>query len=124
MTHDKSSNPRTPGSLNRVCSPLGAAALGIAVLALISMILAMPVSRPVAEASPHIGGRQVGAADISVIQHIVFIIKENRTYDNYFGTFPGADGATRGTISTGQEIPLGHTPDRPPRDIGHGWDQA
>jgi phospholipase C len=26
------------------------------------------------------------------IKHIVFIVKENRTFDNYFGTFPGADG--------------------------------
>ena len=28
------------------------------------------------------------------IQHIVLIIKENHTFDNYFGTFPGANGAT------------------------------
>lgn len=26
------------------------------------------------------------------IEHIVIIIKENHTFDNYFGTFPGADG--------------------------------
>lgn len=58
------------------------------------------------------------------IQHIVFIIKENRTFDNYFGTFPGADGVTTGTISTGQVIPLGHTPDRTRHDIGHSWRDA
>jgi len=58
------------------------------------------------------------------IRHIVFIIKENRTFDNYFGTFPGADGATAGTISTGEVIPLGHTPDKTPRDIGHSWQNA
>lgn len=28
--------------------------------------------------------------DITVIQHTVFILKENHTFDNYFGTFPGA----------------------------------
>jgi phospholipase C len=54
----------------------------------------------------------------------VFIIKENRTFDNYFGTFPGADGATKGTLSNGQVIALGHTPDRTPRDICHSWDCA
>ena len=27
------------------------------------------------------------------IQHVVIIVKENHTFDNYFGTFPGADGA-------------------------------
>jgi phospholipase C len=48
---------------------------------------------------------------MSVIQHVVFLIKENRSFDNYFGTFPGADGATSGPISTGQIINLAPTPD-------------
>src|SRR5262249_18748069 len=60
----------------------------------------------------------------SKIQHIVYIIKENRSFDNYFGTFPGADGATSGVISTGERIPLGQSPDRTPRDPGHGWNDA
>lgn len=58
------------------------------------------------------------------IQHIVFIVKENRTFDNYFGRFPRADGATTGRISTGKKIPLGDTPDVTPRDIGHTWQSA
>ena len=58
------------------------------------------------------------------IQHIVFIVKENRSFDNYFGTFPGADGATTGLISTGGRMRLGRTPDRMPRDIGHLWGDA
>jgi phospholipase C len=61
---------------------------------------------------------------LNSIEHIVFIVKENRTFDNYFGTFPGADGATKGTISTGQVINLGHTPSVVPRDICHSWDCA
>jgi phospholipase C len=28
------------------------------------------------------------------IKHVVIIVKENHTFDNYFGTFPGAAGAT------------------------------
>src|SRR5215472_5912692 len=66
----------------------------------------------------------VAAAGVEKINQVVFIIKENRTFDNYFGTFPGADGATSGTISTGDVIPLGHTPDRTPRDINHSWNSA
>jgi len=58
------------------------------------------------------------------LEHIVFLIKENRTFDNYFGTFPGADGATSGKISTGATIPLGHAPDRTPRDIDHSFQSA
>jgi len=58
---------------------------------------------------------------LSSIQHIVFIIKENRSFDQYFGTFPGADGAVRGKTSTGATIPLGQTPDKMAHDLGHGW---
>jgi phospholipase C len=32
------------------------------------------------------------------IQHIVFMIKENHTFDNYFGLFPGANGTTTGKV--------------------------
>jgi len=60
----------------------------------------------------------------SHIQHIVFIIKENRTFDHYFGTFPGADGVTSGPISTGDRVPLRHAQDRMPHDIGHEWNDA
>lgn len=40
-------------------------------------------------------GVAVGAAapqGIHKIQHIVIILQENRSFDNYFGTYPGADG--------------------------------
>ncbi len=57
----------------------------------------------------------------SNIQHIVFLIKENHSFDNMFGTYPGADGATTATIQNGQVVPLGHTPDYPPHDICHTW---
>jgi phospholipase C len=30
------------------------------------------------------------------IEHVVFVIKENRTFNNYFATYPGAEGATEG----------------------------
>ena len=60
----------------------------------------------------------------SRIQHIVFLIKENRSFDMYFGTFPGADGATTATISTGERMTLRHGLDRMSRDVGHDWEDA
>jgi phospholipase C len=33
-----------------------------------------------------------GAAGIHRIAHVVIIMQENRSFDNYFGSFPGADG--------------------------------
>jgi len=61
--------------------------------------------------------------DLSSIQHIIFLIKENRTFDTYFGQFPGANGATTGITSTGQVLTLRHTPDRV-IDMGHDWISA
>jgi phospholipase C len=33
-----------------------------------------------------------GPRGIDLIQHVVIIMQENRSFDHYFGTFPGADG--------------------------------
>src|SRR5919109_493541 len=40
------------------------------------------------------------------IEHIVFVIKENRTFDHLFGRFPGADGATQGRLCNGETVRL------------------
>jgi phospholipase C len=37
-------------------------------------------------------GTYVVAAGIHKIRHVVIIMQENRSFDSYFGTFPGADG--------------------------------
>ncbi len=46
------------------------------------------------------------AASPSPIQHVVVVIQENRSFDNLFATFPGADGATRGSMHDGKSTPL------------------
>ncbi|HZD17933.1 MAG TPA: alkaline phosphatase family protein [Actinomycetota bacterium] len=53
------------------------------------------------------------------IKHVVFLIKENRTFDHLFGTFPGANGVTVG-MDRGQPRPLVRGTDgRTPGDIPH-----
>jgi len=86
--------------------------------ALITTILAV-VSLAVPAAAQKAPAKK--PADFTTITHWIFLIKENRTYDNYFAAFPGGNGATTGTISTGQVITLGHTPDTPPIDPNHTW---
>jgi phospholipase C len=54
------------------------------------------------------------------IKHIVFVIKENRTFDTMFGRFPGADGVTQGTTCDGRTIPLRRATDRV-GDEGHSF---
>lgn len=58
----------------------------------------LPVLAVIASATvlPHfrVGNSVHAAADggIHKIRHIVIIMQENRSFDSYFGTFPGADG--------------------------------
>ena len=62
-------------------------------------------------------------ATATPIKHVVFIIKENRTFDNLFGRFPGANGATVGN-DQGEQRPLTQALDRLPEDIKHCFDCA
>jgi len=41
------------------------------------------------------------------IEHVVIIVKENHTFDNYFGTFPGVDGKI---LPPAQDPPAGGDP--------------
>ena len=54
------------------------------------------------------------------IRHIVFLVKENRTFDHLFGTFPGADGATEGVTCDGTVVPLTRAEDDSP-GAGHSF---
>ncbi|HET6176396.1 MAG TPA: alkaline phosphatase family protein [Candidatus Sulfotelmatobacter sp.] len=58
------------------------------------------------------------------IEHTVFILKENHTFDNYFGTFPGADGVTSGVTSNGQTVPFTLMPDVYDAGVCNSWDCA
>src|SRR4051812_9627620 len=63
---------RTPLALSALC------------LAAVAVTVACSGSKPNAKPSPHAG--------IDKIKHVVMIMQENRSFDSYFGTFPGADG--------------------------------
>lgn len=53
------------------------------------------------------------------IKHIIIMMRENHSYDQMFGRFPGGDGTTVARLSNGQVVPLGHTRDHLWRDISH-----
>src|SRR6516164_6572985 len=36
--------------------------------------------------------RLLPVSGIQTIQHVIMVIQENRSFDSYFGTYPGADG--------------------------------
>jgi phospholipase C len=63
-----------------------------------------------------------GSADCP-IKHVVFIIKENHSYDNLFALFPGGAGTKTAMIGS-KAVPLGTTPDHLPFDMSHGYGAA
>jgi phospholipase C len=58
------------------------------------------------------------------IRHIIIIDKENRSFDEMFGLFPGADGTSSAHLSSGRVVLLGHTPERMMLDISHSGASA
>ena len=58
------------------------------------------------------------------VKHVIFFVKENRTFDIYFGKFPGANGATTGTLCNGADDALQPMLDRSDPDINHSWASA
>jgi phospholipase C len=53
-----------------------------------------------APGEPSLSAQPASSKSEPLIQHIVFIVQENRSFDDFFATFPGADGATSGLMKT------------------------
>src|SRR5438270_13942426 len=88
----------------------------LAFLLLASVVIGSASEVGVHGASNKLGQRRTGNI-VTPIQHIVFMIKENHTFDNYFGLFPGVDGTTTGVVKVNkqqQTIPLNTLTDKPP----------
>jgi len=62
-----------------------------AVLLLAGLLASPTYTQPRASAMP---------GDIHKIKHVVIIMQENRSYDSYFGTYPGGDGLPRSSNGT------------------------
>jgi phospholipase C len=87
-------------------------------LLLVSVVLLVGctgnVSSPINSAGSH-----TGPTASSKIQHIVIIMQENRSFDNLFHGFAGADTAASG-MSGGQAIELQPVPLAQSTDLDHG----
>jgi phospholipase C len=57
------------------------------------LVVACLVAAGVAASASGASGRPAG---IHLIRHVVVIMQENRSFDSYFGTYPGADGIPKG----------------------------
>jgi len=62
-------------------------------LAVLTALAACSHSSTSSDGGPGDGGSgDGGSGELAKIKHIVIIMQENRSFDHYFGTFPGADG--------------------------------
>src|SRR6516165_2020156 len=110
------------------------AAVTAATVTAMSLVASCTSSAPAAApaASPGSAGAQAGTG-IHKIKHIVIIMQENRSFDSFFGTYPGADGipARNGQFTVCVPDPRTGGCDKPYHDpslvnggAGHGLSNA
>jgi phospholipase C len=63
--------------------------VGLAAIALLAALLVASAELPSTSGDARAAAVRVG---IHKIRHVVIIMQENRSFDSYFGTYPGADG--------------------------------
>jgi phospholipase C len=70
--------------------------------------------------------RRVDAARFDTtwpVKHVIYVVKENRTFDHMFGRFPGANGSMTG-MDRGVERPLTRASSEAIPDVEHCYDCA
>jgi phospholipase C len=76
------------------------------------------MKRTVRRTRPRAGVRPEDIDTQWPIKRVVYVMLENRSFDNVFGRFPGADGAKVG-LHFGTEKPMTRCPDWLPGDLPH-----
>ncbi len=74
------------------------------------------VPSTIAAADPTIA---LAPAASSRIKHVIIVVQENRSFDNLFAGFPGADTVTTGRRHDGSSVALHPTPLEDGADVGH-----
>ncbi len=110
LEHDRSPGPTF--SRRRFLATSGFALAGATLFACTGGERKAPVVAPTATAS-------VAATPTRwPIKRVIYLMLENRSFDNLYGRFPGANG-TRTGVKLGQEVPLLDCPHWLPGDIPH-----
>lgn len=101
--------------------------LVLALLAAACATSALPLPNPQSPAQERGQGHAQRArghfSNISLIQHVVVVVMENRTVDNLFNGFPGADTAQYGRDHLGNIVPLQPAPLYEASDVSHSHEQ-
>ncbi len=86
----------------------------------ILVVLSLSACERSTSATPNVSRLRVAQhVSINPIQHIVVVVQENRTFDNIFQGYPGADTRNFGYTHDGTRVMLKPVPLYQPQDIGH-----
>ncbi len=96
------------------------------------LIAALPAASQAAQRRQHSPANADPAAPpgLSKVKHIIWIVQENRSFDNYFGTYPGANGIPPTTClpklpgSKACVKPFHMPAGAPACDLNHSWQVA
>ena len=129
--------PRVPGRVAGAASSLGLLLIlvacsggssrsGAAPTSVVPSVVPTGAPTPTARTAPT---TVVAASGIAKIRHVIVIMQENRSFDSYFGTFPGADGipAANGKFTVCVPDPATKTCQAPyhdPADVNGGANHA
>jgi phospholipase C len=102
--------------LRLLCLVAGLISLVIAVAGIGATTQRVAAEQPLASPGPPACASGVQCGPIT---HVVFMVKENRTFDDMFGRFPGVNGATTYVAANGAQKPLAHQADSLSSDLGH-----
>ena len=82
---------------------------------LLLVLVCLGASPAAATAQPSRSGHEPSTP----IEHFIFLMQENHSFDNYFGTYPGADGLPKDTC-----VPISPGDRAPRRKLAPGWPGA
>ena len=80
---------------------------GLVLVGFTTLSLALSSTPPVSATTTHRDDVDPSAG-IMNLDHLIFVVQENRSFDHYFGTFPGADGlpqSERPRVASASPIP-------------------
>src|ERR1700681_3380732 len=80
------------GGLSGIMRIVRRVAIAVSVLALLAAGCSSGGSKSSSTSPNLVPSTSIAAVGIHKIRHVVVIMQENRSFDSYFGTFPGADG--------------------------------
>jgi Phosphoesterase family len=102
---------------------LNPALFSVTIVALTSCSFSSPPRSPQPGSAVVPAVRSALPAPRNPLKHIIVVVQENRSFDNIFAGFPGADAPTFGYDSSGGLVPL-----RPKNftgpDLAHTWQMA